>query len=201
MSDSRLKMQDPRSQYPKPPFKPQHQSAPGLAREMNPQPDNGETSYVGTGRLKGRKALVTGGDSGIGRAVAIAFAREGADVAINYLPSEEADAKEVIKYIEKSGVKAFALPGDIQDEAFARGLPVEAEKHLGGLDILVNNAGSMTSHTDLLDITSADFDKVVKTNIYALFWITQAAVPLLKPGVVDHQHHLRPGLRAFQGHR
>ena len=182
MSDSRLKMQDPRTQYPKPPFKPQHQSAPGLQKEMSPQPDCGETSYIGAGKLKGRKALVTGADSGIGRAVAIAFAREGADVAIAYLPSEEADAKEVLKYIEKSGVKAYALPGDIQDEAFARSLPVQAEKHLGGLDILVNNAGTMSSHTDLLDITSADFDKTVKTNIYGLFWITQAAVPLLKPG-------------------
>ncbi len=182
MSDSRLKMQDPRTQYPQPPFKPQQQSHPGLAKEMSPKPDNGETSYIGTGKLKGRKALVTGADSGIGRAVAIAFAREGADVAIGYLPEEEADAKEVIKLIEKSGVKAVAMPGDIQDESFCRSMVEQAAKALGGLDILVNNAGTMASHTDLLKVTTADFDKTMKTNVYALFWITQAAIPLLKPG-------------------
>ena len=182
MSDSRLKMQDPRSQYPQPPFKPQHQAHPGLAKEMNPKPDNGESSYVGVGKLKGRKALVTGADSGIGRAVAIAFAREGADVAIGYLPSEESDAQEVLKLIEKSGVKAVALPGDIEDESFCRSMVESAAKELGGLDILVNNAGTMSSHTDLLEVTSAEFDKTMKTNVYALFWITKAAIPLLKPG-------------------
>ena len=182
MSDKRLKMQDPRTQYPQPPFKPQHQSHPGLAKEMSPEPDNGESSYVGTGRLKGRKALVTGADSGIGRAVAIAFAREGADVAIGYLPNEEADAKEVIKLIDKAGVKAVAVPGDISEESFCKAMVAKAEKELGGLDILVNNAGTMSSHTDLLEVTSAEFDTTMKTNVYALFWITQAAMPLLKPG-------------------
>lgn len=182
MSDTRLKLQDPRTQYPQPPFKPQHQSQPGLAKEMNPQPDNGESSYTGSGKLKGRKALVTGADSGIGRAIAIAFAREGADVAIGYLPSEEADAKEVIKFIDKAGVKAVALPGDIEDESFCRAMVERGAKELGGLDILVNNAGTMSSHTDLLKVTTADFDKTMKTNVYALFWITQAAIPLLKPG-------------------
>ncbi len=182
MSDKRLKMQDPRTQYPQPPFKPQHQSHPGLAKEMSPEPDNGESSYIGTGRLKGRKALVTGADSGIGRAVAIAFAREGADVAIGYLPSEEADAKEVLKLIDKSGVKAVAVPGDITEESFCKAMVAKAEKELGGLDILVNNAGTMSSHTNLLEVTSAEFDTTMKTNVYALFWITQAAMPLLKPG-------------------
>ena len=182
MSDSRLKMQDPRKQYPQPPFKPQQQSQPGLAREMNPKPDNGESTYMGSGKLKGRKALVTGADSGIGRAVAIAFAREGADVAIGYLPNEEADAQEVIKAIKKSGVEAIALPGDIQSEDFCRDMVTRAEKELGGLDILVNNAGTMSSHTDLLEVTTEDFDKTLKTNVYALFWITKAAIPLLKPG-------------------
>ena len=182
MSDKRLKMQDPRTQYPQPPFKPQHQSHPGLAKEMSPEPDNGESSYIGTGRLKGRKALVTGADSGIGRAVAIAFAREGADVAIGYLPSEEADAKEVLKLIDKAGVKAVAVPGDIAEESFCKTMVERAEKELGGLDILVNNAGTMSSHSDLLEVTTADFDKTMKTNIYGLFWITQAAMPLLKPG-------------------
>lgn len=182
MADARYKMQDPRTQYPQPPFKPQHQSGPGLEKKMDPLPDCGETSYVGAGKLQGRKALVTGADSGIGRAVAIAFAREGADVAIGYLPSEEADAREVMKVLHETGVKAVALPGDIQDEIFCQELVKQAEKQLGGLDILVNNAGTMSSHADLLDITTAEFDKTVKTNIYALFWITKAAVPLMKPG-------------------
>ena len=182
MSDSRLQMQDPRTQYPQPPFKAQHQDGPGLAKQMNPKPDNGELTYTGSGKLKGRKALVTGADSGIGRAVAIAFAREGADVAISYLPSEESDAQEVIDFIEKSGVKAFALPGDIEDETFSRTMVERAAKELGGLDILVNNAGTMSSHPDLLKVTTADFDITMKTNVYALFWITQAAIPHLKPG-------------------
>ena len=182
MSDSRLKMQDPREQYPKPPFKPQHQSQPGLAKEMQPQPDNGESSYKGSGKLQGRKALITGADSGIGRAVAIAFAREGADVAIGYLPAEEADAKQVMQVLEKAGVKAFAIPGDIADESFCKSLVETAAEQLGGLDILVNNAGTMSSHPDLLDVTTDDFDKTIKTNVYALFWITKAAIPLMKPG-------------------
>jgi NAD(P)-dependent dehydrogenase (short-subunit alcohol dehydrogenase family) len=182
MSDPRLKLQDPRKQYPQPPFEPQHQSQPGLEKEMNPKPDCGESSYQGAGKLKGRKALITGADSGIGRAVAIAFAREGADVAISYLPSEEPDAKEVIQLIEKSGVKALALPGDLEDESFCTSMVETAEKELGGLDIVVNNAGTMSSHPDLLEVTTADFDKVFKTNVYALFWIAKAAIPLLKPG-------------------
>lgn len=182
MSDSRLQKQDPRTQYPQPPFEPQHQSQPGLAKDMNPKPDNGESSYTGSGKLKGRKALVTGADSGIGRAVAIAFAREGADVAIGYLPSEEADAKEVLELIKGAGVKAVALAGDIADEQYCQTMVQQAERELGGLDILVNNAGTMSSHPDLLQVTTADFDKVMKTNVYALFWITQAAIPLLKPG-------------------
>ncbi len=182
MSDNRLKMQDPRTQYPQPPFKPQHQSQPGLAKEMNPPPDSGESSYVGNGKLKGRKALVTGADSGIGRAVAIAFAREGADVAISYLPNEEPDGKQVIRLIEEAGVKAVAIPGDVAEEAFCRTMVEQAAKELGGMDLLVNNAGTMSSHPDLMDVTSEDFDKVMKTNVYALFWVMQAAIPLLKPG-------------------
>ena len=182
MSDTRLKMQDPVKQYPQPPFKAQQQAAPGLSKKMDPQPDCGETSYVGTGKLKGRKALVTGADSGIGRAVAIAFAREGADVAIGYLPSEEADAREVMQVIQAAGVKGVILPGDIQDETFCKTMVETAERELGGLDILVNNAGFMMSHESLLDIPTEDFDKVMKTNVYSLFWITKAAVPLMPPG-------------------
>ena len=182
MSDNRLKMQDPRAQYPQPPFKPQKQSQPGKAKDMDPKPDNGEESYTGAGKLKGRKALVTGADSGIGRAVAIAFAREGADVAIGYLPSEEDDAKEVIALIKQAGVNAVAIPGDIVDESFCKAMVERANKELGGIDILVNNAGTMSSHESLTKTPTADFDRTMKTNVYSLFWITQAAIPLLKPG-------------------
>ncbi|HTL89080.1 MAG TPA: SDR family oxidoreductase [Leptolyngbya sp.] len=182
MTDDRLKMQDPRHQYPEPPFPKQPQPVPGLAKKMEPQPDHGEKSYVGCGKLTGRKALITGGDSGIGRAVAIAYAREGADVAISYLPTEEADAKEVIDLIQKSGSKAVALPGDITDEQFCQKLVKDAVEGLGGLDILVNNAGAQKMIPSLDDISTEEFDNVFKTNIYAMFWITKAAAPHLKPG-------------------
>jgi NAD(P)-dependent dehydrogenase (short-subunit alcohol dehydrogenase family) len=181
-TDTRLRMQDPREQYPKPPFPEQPQAAPGLAQKMTPKPDHGETSYKGTGRLSGRKALVTGADSGIGRAAAIAFAREGADVALVYLPSEEADAKEVVDLIEAEGRKAVALPGDITDEGFCRQVVAETVQALGGLDILVNNAGKQATQPDIADITSAQFDQTLKTNLYAMFWITKAAEPHLPPG-------------------
>src|SRR5689334_25161465 len=133
-------MEDPRTKYPKPPFKEQTQPWPGLARNMDPTPDHGESSYKGSGRLKGRKALITGGDSGIGRAAAIAYAREGADVCINYLPAEQADADEVVMLIQEAGRKAVTIPGDIKDPAFCRQMVATAAKQLGGLDILVNNA-------------------------------------------------------------
>jgi NAD(P)-dependent dehydrogenase (short-subunit alcohol dehydrogenase family) len=175
---------DPTSKYPKPPFKEQSQPWPGLASKMDPVPDHGEISYKGSGRLDGRKALITGGDSGMGRAAAIAYAREGADVAINYLPAEEADAKEVIALIEAEGRKGIALPGDITDEAFCKQLVADAVKALGGLDILVNNAAYQQTKPSLLDITSEQFDRTMKTNIYAPFWITKAALPHLKPGSV-----------------
>ncbi len=182
MSDSRLQKQDPRDQYPKPPFEKQPQPAPGLGDKMHPKPDCGETSYTGSGKLTGRKALITGADSGIGRAVAIAFAREGADVAIGYLPSEEEDARDVIALIEKAGRKAVALPGDITGEAFCLSMVETAANELGGLDILVNNAASQVTEPNILDITTEQFDKTLKTNLYALFWITKAAIPHLTPG-------------------
>ena len=182
MADERLKKQDPRFQYPQPPFEEQPQSAPGLASKMHPKPDHGETSYIGHERLAGRKALITGADSGIGRAAAIAFAREGADVAIGYLPAEEADAKEVIALIEKCGRKGVAIPGDIQSEEFCKKLVETAVKELGGLDILVNNAAAQTTEPNILDITTEQFDRTLKTNLYAIFWITKAAVPHLQPG-------------------
>jgi len=175
-------LQDPTTKYPKPPFKGQSQPWPGLAGQMDPKPDHGETSYKGTGRLKGRKALITGGDSGMGRAAAIAYAREGADVAINYLPAEEADAREVIALIKAEGRKGIAIPGDFRDEAFCKRLVDEAVRGLGGLDILVNNAGRQQARQSILDITSEDFDATMKTNIYGPFWTTKAALPHLKPG-------------------
>ncbi len=180
--DDRLRLQDPREQFPKPPFPEQPQSAPGLARDMQPRPDHGEESYRGCGRLTGRKALITGGDSGIGRAAAIAFAREGADVAIVHLPEEEADAKEVMALVEAEGRRAVCLPGDIKDEAFCRELVAKAVRELGGLDILVNNAGKQTTQASIADITTDQFDATFKTNVHALFWICKAAAPHLPPG-------------------
>ena len=178
----RLKMQDPRKQYPKPPFPKQPQPAPGLAMKMDPAPDHGETSYVGAGRLIGRKALITGGDSGIGRAAAIAFAREGADVAISYLADEQADADEVIALIEADGRKAVGLPGDITSEKWCQKLVERAVDELGGLDILVINAARQQFRESVAEVSSDDFDQTMKTNLYALHWIAQAAVPHLPPG-------------------
>ncbi|MGF6636500.1 SDR family oxidoreductase [Paraburkholderia sp. MM6662-R1] len=173
---------DPRELYPHPPFPAQEQPWPGLAGRMTPRPDHGETSYRGTGRLDGRRALITGGDSGIGRAAAIAFAREGADVAIVYLPAEEPDAREVVQIIRSAGRKAVALPGDIRSESFCQSLVSNAVQELGGLDILVNNAGRQQSHDSILDITTEQFDWTLRTNLYAMFWITKAAIAHMPPG-------------------
>ncbi|MBB5636849.1 hypothetical protein HDF26_001672 [Pedobacter cryoconitis] len=177
-------LEDPATKYPRPPYQEQTQPWPGLAGKMTPVPDHGEKSYVGSGRLAGRKALITGGDSGMGRAAAIAYAREGADVAINYLPDEEPDAKEVIELIKKAGRKAIAIPGDLREESFCKKLVEDAVKGLGGLDILVSNAGRQQTHESILDISTAQFDWTMKTNIYAPFWIIKAALPHLKPGSV-----------------
>jgi NAD(P)-dependent dehydrogenase (short-subunit alcohol dehydrogenase family) len=175
-------LENPAEKYIKPPFPAQSQPWPGLAGKMQPRPDHGETSYKGSGRLTGRKALITGGDSGIGRATAIAYAREGADVAINYLPAEEPDAKEVVDLIRRAGRKAVALPGDIREEAFCQRLVSDAVRELGGLDILVNNAGRQHSYDAITDIPTDQFDWTFKTNVYALFWITKAALPHMPPG-------------------
>ena len=173
---------DPREKHPKPPFQSQSQPWPGLASRMTPRPDHGETSYVGSGRLRGRKALITGGDSGMGRAAAIAFAREGADVAINYFPSEEPDAREVIDLIRREGRKAVAIPGDLRSRSFCRSLVEQAVSQLGGLDILVSNAGRQQSKSSIMDVSDDDFDATMKTNIYAPFWIIKAALSHLQPG-------------------
>jgi NAD(P)-dependent dehydrogenase (short-subunit alcohol dehydrogenase family) len=175
-------LSDPREGYPKPPFEKQPQDPPGLASKMVPRPDHGEKSYKGSGKLVGRKALVTGGDSGIGRAAAIAFAREGADVAICYLPVEEPDAKEVIDLIKAEGRKAIALPGDIRDEKFCQKLVADAVAGLGGLDLLVNNAAKQHSVDAIADVTTEQFDATFKTNVYAMFWITKAAIPHMPAG-------------------
>jgi NAD(P)-dependent dehydrogenase (short-subunit alcohol dehydrogenase family) len=178
------KLEDPTTKYPKPPFKEQSQPWPGLVSKMDPRPDHGEKSYKGSGRLLGRKALITGGDSGMGRAAAIAYAREGADVAINYFPTEQPDADEVVALIKEEDQKAVAIPGDLRDEAFCRKLVSDAVEQLGGLDILVCNAGRQQTRASILDISSEDFDATMKTNIYAPFWIIKAAVPHMPSGSV-----------------
>src|SRR5436190_14495165 len=178
------KLQDPTTKYPKPPFKGQEQPWPGLAGKMEPRPDHGEKSYKGSGRLAGRKALITGGDSGMGRAAAIAFAREGADVAINYFPTEEPDAKEVIDLIKAEGRIGLPIPGDLRDEKFCQEMVRRAVEGLGGLDIVVSNAGRQQTRASILDVSTEDFDATMKTNIYAPFWIIKAALPHLRAGSV-----------------
>lgn len=170
--------------YPKPPFPAQLQPWPGLASEMTPRPDHGETSYRGSGRLTGKRALITGGDSGIGRAAAIAYAREGADVVINHLEAEQSDADEVIALIQAEGRKGVSIPGDLREERFCRQLAEQAGQELGGLDILVSNASRQQTKPAIADISSEDFDATMKTNVYAMFWLTKAALPLMSEGGV-----------------
>src|ERR1700744_1774082 len=173
---------DPTTKYPKPPYDTTQQPWPGLASKMMPPPDHGETSYKGSGRLTGRKALITGGDSGMGRAAAIAYAREGADVAIVYYPSEEPDAKEVVDLVKKAGRKCVTIPGDLREEAFCTSLVQKAIAGLGGLDILLSNPARQTQSKMITDIPSDLFDTIMKTNIYAPYWIIKAAVPHMPPG-------------------
>ena len=177
-------MQDPTKMYAD--RVPDEQYLPGAGTDEqlaeNVPADHGEQSYRGSGRLQDRKALVTGGDSGIGAAVAIAFAREGADVAITYLPEEETDAKRIVGLVEDAGRKAVAIPGDLKDAEFARNAVETAVRELGGLDIVVNNAGKQQHVEDIVDITDEEFDETFKTNAYATFWVTKAAVPHLAPG-------------------
>lgn len=175
-------MQNPLTQYPQPEFPAQRQPEPGLDRKMKPEPDHGEKSYVGFSRLEGRKALITGADSGIGRAVAIAFAREGADIALNYLPEEEADAQEVVALITAEGHRAVALPGDLKDETFCTALVEDAVQALGGLDILVNVAGKQIAQKHISELSTEQFDDTFKTNVYALFWLCKTAIPHMPPG-------------------
>jgi NAD(P)-dependent dehydrogenase (short-subunit alcohol dehydrogenase family) len=175
-------LQNPLDKYPRPPYPAQEQPFPGLVSKMTPRPDHGETSYKGSGKLTGRKALITGGDSGIGRAAAIAFSREGADIAINYLPAEQSDAQEVVDLLKAEGRKVLTLPGDIRDEKFCNQLVHDAVNGLGGLDLLTNVAGKQHAVQSLTDLSSEQFDATFKTNVYAMFWITKAALPHLPAG-------------------
>lgn len=182
MATNQTKIQDPTTQYYAGDYPQQKQPYPGVQAKMDPVPDCGENSYVGSGRLKDRRALVTGGDSGIGRAAAIAYAREGADVAINYLPAEEEDAQQVKAQIEAAGRKAVLIPGDLSDESFARALPHKAKEQLGGLDILALVAGRQTAIEEIANLTTEQFIQTYTVNVFALFWITQEAIPLLPRG-------------------
>ena len=173
---------DPRSQEPAPEYPQKPLEPPGLDRDMTPRADHGEQSYGGFERLTDRAALITGGDSGIGRAVALAFAREGADVAISYLPEEEEDAQETRRWIEAAGRRALLLPGDIQDEAWCRTLVDSVFKTFGKLDILVNNAAYQRTHDSIEEFSTEEFDRTFKTNVYAMFWLCRAALPRMEAG-------------------
>lgn len=173
---------DPRSKYPVIAPPKQTQPEPGLDAEMTPKADLGIDSYQGSGRLKGRRALITGGDSGLGAAVAIAYAREGADVAIAYLPEEEPDARTIIEQIEKAGVKALALPGDLRELEQCQLIVEKTVKAFGGLDILVNNASRQVWHEKLEDLSDEDFDATMKANVYSSYRVTKAALPHLQAG-------------------
>lgn len=173
---------DPTDQYPQPPGEPRI-GHPGHTDDMRTEPDHGEDSYVGSGRLEGRRAIITGGDSGIGRAVAIAFAREGADVVLSYLPEEADDAEVTAGHVRDAGRRVVLVPGDIREEAQCRLVVDRAVEELGGIDVLVSNAAyQMAQEGGLLDISTEQLDRVMKTNIYAMFWLCKAAVPHLEPG-------------------
>ena len=182
MANSQSEIQNPTTQYYTGEYPQQKQPVPGVQSKMDPVPDCGEKTYKGSGRLQDRKALVTGGDSGIGRAAAIAYAREGADVAINYLPAEEEDAQQVKQLIEEAGRKAVLIPGDLSDEKFARSLVHKAHQELGGLDVLALGAGKQVAVEKIADLTTEQFQQTYAVNVFALFWITQEALPLLPAG-------------------
>ncbi|WP_311273755.1 MULTISPECIES: SDR family oxidoreductase [unclassified Rhizobium] len=167
--------------YPTPPYADQKQEPPGTTAQMSPKPDHGEESYRGNGLLAGKVALITGADSGIGKAVAIAFAREGANVLVSYL-NEHEDAEDTAKWIEEAGRKAILVPGDIKSEAHCKSLVAEAVEKLGAIDILVNNAAFQRTYASIEDITAEEWDETYRTNIYAPFFLAKAAVPLMRAG-------------------
>lgn len=197
-------LQDPRKQYPQVDGKADHnQPEEALDEILKPHADHGENTYKGAERLKGRKALITGGDSGIGRAVAIAFAREGADVVINYLPDEEVDAQDTLSILREAGVKAEGIPGDISEEHFCLTLVRKAAEFLGSIDILINNAGEQKFADDLDEISTEQFIKTFEVNVFAMFWIIKSAVPHMPPGasIINttsiQSYQPSPGLLAY----
>jgi NAD(P)-dependent dehydrogenase (short-subunit alcohol dehydrogenase family) len=181
MPEDPSRPQNPLEQEPKPPFPEQQQPPPGLESEMQPRPDYGEQSYRGSGRLQGKAAIITGGDSGIGRAVALAFAREGADILISYL-NEESDAQETARVVQEAGRKAVRVPGDISEEAHCQSLVQRAMQEFGHLDILVNNAAFSRTYQGIAEIPSEEFDYTFRTNVYAMFYFCKAALPHMPPG-------------------
>ncbi len=182
MSRDQYTFTDPAKLYADIEPKNQEMAEPGLDADLDSKADLGEDSYRGTGRLTGRKALITGGDSGIGAATAIAFAREGADVALSYLPEEEKDAQRIAGILREAGATVLTLPGDLRDPDYCRDLVAQTVEGLGGLDILVNNGGKQIYNENLTTLTDEQFDDTFKTNVYAMFWITKTALPHLKPG-------------------
>lgn len=182
MGNTTLANTDPKELYDKPPFGEPRQATPGRETEMRNQPDHGESSYRGSGRLKGKVALITGGDSGIGRAVALAYAREGADIAFAFLSEEKEDAAETTRWIKEAGRKALELPGDLRDETWCRQLAQRTADELGGLDILVNNAAFQMTHASLGEFTSEEWDRTFRTNIYPMFHLSQTGAARMKPG-------------------
>ena len=174
--------EDPREQGPKPPQPAQKQTPPGSEAQMDPPPDYGEESYKGSGKLQGKAAVITGGDSGIGRAVALAYAREGADVLISYLQEEEEDAQETARVVEAAGRKCVLVAGDIQDEAHCKAIIDRAVKEFGKVDVLINNAAFQMAREDISEISTEEFDRTMKTNLYAMFWLCKAAVPHMPEG-------------------
>ena len=182
MTEDQTKQQNPVDQYPKPEFPEQELEWPGLESQMNPRPDYGENSYRGLGRLEGKKAIITGGDSGIGRAVALAFAREGADVLISYLEVEEPDARETVRAVEESGKKVIPVPGDIRDESHCQRIVDQAVQEFGHIDVLVNNAAYQMSRGGIQDISSEELDRTFRTNVFAMFYLCKAALPHMRVG-------------------
>jgi NAD(P)-dependent dehydrogenase (short-subunit alcohol dehydrogenase family) len=175
-------LQDPKTQGPRPEYPQNAIDPPGSIDEMTPRADHGEESYEGLGRLRDRVALITGGDSGIGRAVAIAFAREGADVLLSYLPEEEDDAQDTRDWVARAGRRAVCVAGDIQDEQHCRALVDRAYDEFGHLDVLVNNAAYQMTHESIEEFTTEEFERTFKTNVYAMFWLCRAALPRMEPG-------------------
>ena len=182
MTQDQHAQQDPMTQYPQPEFSQQPLEHPGLESDMDPKPDYGEDTYRGTGKLTGKAAIITGGDSGIGRAVALAFAREGADVLISYLEAEETDAQETVRAVERSGKKAVAVPGDIQDEAHCQQIVKQCVSEFGKIDVLVNNAAYQMARNGITEVPSEEFERTFRTNVFAMFYLCKAAIPHMGPG-------------------